>query len=1672
MTRHPLALALATLGLLCALAAHAAEFAWLEAEDTSSINVKPSVVGWGHTEFLSGGKWLHLSIDAEQVTKTVPAEGVLLKYAFNLGKDAGYEIWDRVGFEFIRSAFDWRVDDGPWVTAKPDDLTCDLMELDVWCEVAWLKLGERQLAAGPHTLQIRLPITKDDQGKTNRILYASDVLCIHEGPFHPYSKFRPDEDWRTQADRDAEQNVFTLPEAQGAARSSASLAGPWEVCRNDEQMPGEVAAPIQDMPAEPKWTAIPVPGDKNTQRPDLLLCHRLWYRTRLNVPDSQAGRSFFVAFPQNNLNTTVLVNGTYCGFDKNPFARVQVDVTKAIKPGVNELWVGIKDAWYGRTANPKKPLKLRRTFNVPPTYFGSGWQDLAYPIWNHAESGILVAPQFVAAGPVYAADVFCKPSVARKEMAAEVTLANSGGQAVSGELRWEAVSDKTGRVEKTFKPQPFSLGPGATPTLQIAGAWDNPKLWWPDDPNLYRLRTTLVVNGRPADVAETPFGFREWSWAGHDFKLNGLIWHGWADCFGAPDKEQWLALYHQYHETMMRFWGTGWQGMTPDDAFTFFDHTGVVVRRTGMLDGEGIGSYPWETDPDLKAERGTDLKVDLADNWRDQCLAQVRGERNHPSIMIWSLENEFMYISCLNMGWAERWEPTETRVAQAVMALDPTRPVMVDGGGALKDQTLPVHGDHYVVGPPQEYPDLAYQTNPAGGGRGRWVWDEKRPRFLGEDFYMTGNHPEVSYFQGEGAFAGKPVAGVGLWERILHEGYRWAGYGAWHLWLGQGDTDQSQYNSLSPRAALCRQWNWTFESGQKVKRTFGVFNDTRYDEPITFTWALSQGARRLAGRSQELAVAPGCNVKLEEELPMPVITTARQEAELTLTLKVKGQEVFRDVKAVSVLRPGGAPGSKLPLPGLTAANLLVFDPQGAVRAFLKARNIPFTAQESLATLPAEGRALIIGKDALDARESTSSHLAAYALGGRRLLILEQKNPLRYQGLPAEMSPATNLGSTAFGEDLDHPALRGLQQKDFFTWGVDTPVYRDAYAKPNRGAKSLVQCDDNLRYTSLVEVPVGQGLMLLSQLQVASNLDTNPVAKQLLLNLVSYAASYKLQFNQVVAALDDNPQVARALDAMGLQYTKVQGPLAALDAAKAKVAVVSASPANLKILAENLARVKAYNAAGGSLVLCGLTPEGLDSYNQIVGVDHMIRPGKRERINFPPVRDRLMSGLTTGDVVLFSSQRIFSWTEGNYVVSDMFTYVVDYDEVASFGTSPFFAYDNITNGFVSADGWPLIINFPINKDNSAYDIPITLQKPQAITEFTWIGNVMYYPQNRVSLLFDGPPADKLSWKVQPNAEPQTFAVDPPRRAKTVTLEINEWTAKPNTAPNIGIDNIYLKAQRPPEFYRDVRQMLSVGGLMHYVKGPGNIVLCNLNFKDSEDVPENAIKKRNILAAILRNLQAPFSGGRPLIAGADLKYTPLDLSRQANQYRGERGWFGDAAHTFKDLPTGLHTFAGVPYNVFAFATSPVFDCVMLGGPGVPNSPPQEVKGIPVNRKADALFFLHAARLDAWRDAREVQENKKYEMLRYVVHYADGQTVTVPIYAELDISDYRQKTPTGLPGAQLAWTKPYEGPELNAVAYSKQWNNPRPEVEITSVDMTYGPDRRGVPALLALTAAAAGQ
>ena len=91
-----------------------------------------------------------------------------------------------------------------------------------------------------------------------------------------------------------------------------------------------------------------------------------------------------------------------------------------------------------------------------------------------------------------------------------------------------------------------------------------------------------------------------------------------------------------------------------------------------------------------------------------------------------------------------------------------------------------------------------------------------KPILFGEAAFVSGeSNADHAAIGGEQAFLGRPEArpAVAMQLRMLSEGYRWNDIN-FHFW--EEDQIPTYYKAWSPIAALCRQWDWTFGSGQKV----------------------------------------------------------------------------------------------------------------------------------------------------------------------------------------------------------------------------------------------------------------------------------------------------------------------------------------------------------------------------------------------------------------------------------------------------------------------------------------------------------------------------------------------------------------------------------------------------------------------------------------------------------------------------------------------------------------------------------------------------------------------------------------------------------------------------------------------------------------------------------------
>ena len=1623
--------------------AASANYVWIEGEAPNSIspaNYQPSVTD-GPSDVLSGAKWLNINIEPGKVDATVPDTGIIFNYSAAVPAATDYEIWAHVGYEQARAVFDWRIDQGDWQTVQPNENTIDVQELGVWAPVAWLKLGKQSLAAGSHVLQIRLDKTKNKEGKYDNFLFGLDAVCFSSTPFHPDGAIKPgDISWMTNADRAAQEQTFAVAEVATPAQTSLSLAGSWQYAGDDELLVDDRLGPVKSIPSADSltWHAMRVPGDRNELLPHETYVHRYYLRTRVSVPANMGGHSFVLHVPAESLVATVFVNGQACGSTKNCWAAWDCDITHAVRPGqINEIWVAFKDDFYGLTLVDQTKHPQYR----PYPFWRYGYtESLDMPVLGREQTGFVMdEPSLVVGGGIYASDVFVIPSVKNKTLGLEITVHNSTSAGAIVQVGEEIQPVEGGPSEKMFTQQAVPVPAGQDAVVKLSEAWANPKLWWQDDPRQYYAITHLSVGGKDVDVRKTKFGFREWSWDGAEFKLNGIPFHGFAD-IDTNDIE----TLKKRGQNMIRVWSSDAKTEAYLDEC---DAKGMPVRRTGIFDGEGVSGFYGMKTPGLW------------DNYREDLIAWAKGQRNHPSIFIWSMENEITFINGHVTGNDDVTTAEMKKAADLLMALDPTRPVMTDGGNANLEESLPVYGGHYMEPPLNTYPEGIYDK---AGYAHRQVWPITgvKPILFGEAAFVSGmelsDHATVG---GEAAFEGQAEARPAIAEelRMLSEGYRWDGIN-FHFW--EGGQLPTFYKAWQPVAVLSRHWDWTFCSGEKVARTFGIFNDSRATGPITFTWNLSMKGAKSGGESSTHTVPPGGNEKFDVTIPMPVVSE-REEGVLSLMLTQDGKTVFEDTKDISILPPPAAPR----LEKISPDRIALFDPNNSVKDFLTGSNIPFTTIDDLSKVPATAKVLIVGKDALNAIVASSSQIAAWASQDHAAIVLEQTHPLIFQGLPGQMKTDTNAGCLGFPEEASHPILAGLQAKDFSTWGPDGFLYRNAYVKPVAGGRSIIQCDLKLADTALVEMQTGTGILLISQLLIGEKIKTNAVAQRLLLNLIDYADQYKLKKVDTFTVADDNPALIKALDATGLKYTRSLDPLAAISR-PGTIAIVNASPANLKILAANLPQVKTFTTGGGWLILNNLTPNGLDDYNTLVGVNHLIRPFGREKISWPLVRNPLTAGISSGDIAIGTGKQIVFYKAGDWPDPDAYSFVVDYDDAAPFATSSYTAWGNAIGGYTMADGeWRLIENLPA----SDATVPIKLPRPEKILQFVWTSDLNYEGTTKIQLTING---KDYAFDTQPNGEAQTFDLPDQPTASDLTFKIIDWQHDPKKMQSgkelVGVDNIKIKVARPPDFFDKVKPMLNVGVMVEYPKGSGGIILCNLKFRESEPNPANVEKKQAIIAGLLRNLNAVFQGGKTIIAGGDLEFMPIDLSKQANQFRGDQGWFGDKQHTFEALPSGKQIMAGVAYDIYHFTTSAVPEAVMLGGAGIPGNLPDNVNGIPVNCKADALFFLQAASITQHRDPDMIKQGRKYEMADYIVHYADGKDEKIPVYSEINVENYKQNAPLAIPGAQIAWTSPYAEPNSNAVAYSMQWTNPRPDVEISSIDFVYGPDRVGVPALLAISAA----
>ncbi len=1668
---------------------------WLEGESATTIPEPGSAGGYVSPELLSGGKVLQVIIPAKEVEAKVPESGLVVEYQFEAPEGGEYQAWNRVGFSGIRAPFEWRVNDGDWHENNQEDAPItNVQELGFWNPIGWTKMGWAQLKQGQNTLEIRLTRRMTGEGekqKLDNLRYVSDVLVFAQGEFQPNFSRKPGDAGDNELAGQAASQTFALPaDKAGEPRVQTTLDGAWQIAPWDEigeiseedRVSGPDALPNLD---NLTWYGMQIPGNRNTALPEFKYSHRNIFRTQLEVPADYQGHSFFFDFRELNLMATLFINGERVGFQDIVVGRWFIDVSDFLEPGkTNEIAVVIKDNFYAMRG--KDGETVRQSQYYPDELFGRNQgvtMRFDYPVKGVNRVGITDSVRVIAtSGPVAATDVFVKPfPVTKKTMEIDITLTNTGQTEQQVTVQPSiAPAEEGAETALTLPPQKVTAQAGGEIVVSFTAPTQDLELWWPEDPQLYKLSTVVVADGETIDRSTTRFGVREWELRGNRFFLNDRKMHLRTDLtyYGAePDElDEVLAEWDRIgiNNFRLRFqWP--WAGMTNDEFLTWADENGVNVRKNaGTFDGQHA-SYDLKENPVL------------FENWRRQILNRATAHRNHPSVFIWELDNELIYINARNLGGLDFAEPEFTKTSNELMAMDPTRATVIGGGAALRDESLPTYGIHYFEVDDRHYPDEAYTAEKSLAREGSMedgrVWPvefEKKPIFFSETAFLPGRSPDAfAAVGGERTFLGKSESkhATGMIAHWLSAGYRWKGFGAVHFWFNHDFTDGSYIEAWQDIAALPRQWDWVFGSGEKIDRLYRLFNDTAETGPLTMTWKLALEGKDPVSGQVEKTVQPGEFADIPFAFAVPKVDNLVTGQFLVTVTDQEGEEVFASTRDVRV-----HPKSQIELAGQPRIVLWSKDPKVAQR--LQANGLTGQSINSLDEVPEDFDLLIVGPDTVSKEEATDPAWIRLAAGGKKILVLEQEHPLHYQAVATNSDITDYVGRMSFSQNRDHPIFDGLAQEDLRFWGDDHTVYKNVYTKPTRGGQSLVHCDEKLGYSALIESPVDEGLMILVQMKIGEKLNQDIVAQRLFDNLVEYVATYqRVERPTALAAPADSP-LAKVVSEMGVEFQQVEDPVAAIENPDLGVLIIPGDPETLSTLVDNLEKVTTFQENGGWILISEVTPESLDSFNKIAGVDHLIRPFRMEKTQFPATRDPLTAGLSLRDVVMSSGERIQVFNRDEWPSKDAFKYVVDLYDIAPFAEFPPPGYWNdpettgsgtdswplnMVNGYFADAHWRLIFSIHLHMGDPTH-WTMTFPREEEVVGFTVKPNDIYHEIETIEVSFDEDPATARDLTLDGAGGPQDFTFDDAPKARSMSINIKDWK-ETGRQDVIGIDNLSIRVKRSEDFNNRVRPMLNIGGLVRYNRGEGGVILSQYQLGIAESNPVNAAKKKTVLATILRNLGAPFSGGGLVVAGLNLAYKPVSLEDHANLYlRSEQGW----PHNKADLgafPVGEMTFGDVNFDVRDFKTSPLESAVTLKHNRLKsNAEGDAVKGIAISDKADALFFLHTFMQDReWKASR--RDNDPPALWQYHVHYDDGSQEIIDVTLNRHVDPWLQPEPDALPEAGIAWIgSAGDEVEERATVYQMQWNNPHPDKPIKSIDLTYGPDggKWGIPVLLGITLA----
>ncbi|KOS05609.1 beta-galactosidase [Flavobacterium akiainvivens] len=541
-----------------------------------------------------------------------------------------------------------------------------------------------------------------------------------------------------------------------------------------------------------------------------------WYRKVINIPESDFGRRISLAFDGVYRNSEVWVNGHYMGNEPSGYLGFEYDITDYVNYGGDNQIVVRADA----------------TFEEGWFYEGAG---IYRHVWLNKTDKLHVATD----GTFVTSEV----KDGQAELSISVAVQNDGLQRRNFTMK-HILTDAQGKEVATDNLLELYVLPYKTQEVVSQLTLDKPVLWDLDNPHLYTLTTTVYDNGKAIDTYTTTIGIRTIRFDNNEgFFLNGKH----VKIKGTNN--------HQDHA------GVG--SAMPD---------GLQEYRIKVLKSFGSNAYRCSHNPPTPEllDVCDRLGILVIDEHRmmgssllqkDDLKRLIDRDRNHPSVISWSVGNE---------EWGIENKVSGARIAQTmqgyVKSLDSTRPATAAFSGSIGSKgittTLDLLGINYIVNKSTDDQHKLFPAQSIWGTeegsthatRGVYFRDDEKHHIPAYD--KAPNSSFISIEDGWKHYASRDyLGGMFIWTGFDYRGeptpYAWPSIGTYFGMVDQCGfyKDDAWYLKSwwgnEPVLHLLPHWNWEGKEGQPIE----VWAHSNCDEVELFLNKKSLGKKKMEANS-------------------------------------------------------------------------------------------------------------------------------------------------------------------------------------------------------------------------------------------------------------------------------------------------------------------------------------------------------------------------------------------------------------------------------------------------------------------------------------------------------------------------------------------------------------------------------------------------------------------------------------------------------------------------------------------------------------------------------------------------------------------------------------------------------------------------------------------------------